>query len=231
MLYQRLKTLKRERTTWVTLIFHLYCILLYYCAVSEIENIEKRKDNLGHSNIPLALHIIVLLCCIKDWKHWKEKGQPGLLLYSTCILGWNLLLLLVCGFADLPALLLGFKVDLVFILFIWTSFCCIWYSKSNLKDLQTFGTSPRDFICCNQDGENYLAPCTGKYRCCPEFSPHRGPIPRLSPPVPITSRANKGSWSEWRSSYCNTVPVTRLINRASAVQFKVNQVNPERWQS
>ena len=56
----------------------------------------------------------------------KRKGQPGLLLYSTCILGWNLLLLLVCGFADLPALLLGFKVDLVFILYISTCFCCIW---------------------------------------------------------------------------------------------------------
>ena len=69
VLYQRLKTLKRERTTWVTLIFHLRCISLYYFAVSKTENIEKRKDNLGHSNIPLALHIIVLLCCIKDWKH------------------------------------------------------------------------------------------------------------------------------------------------------------------
>ena len=64
VLYQRLKTLKRERTTWVSLIFHLHCISLYYCALSKTENIEKRKDNLGHSYIPLVSLAEICSSCL-----------------------------------------------------------------------------------------------------------------------------------------------------------------------
>ena len=58
--------------TWVNLILYL-CCNVFYCDAMYFGSGLKRKENLGHSYFPLLRHFIVL-CCIKDWKHWKERG-------------------------------------------------------------------------------------------------------------------------------------------------------------
>ena len=58
--------------TWVNLILYL-CCNVFYCDVMYFGSGLKRKENLGNSYFPLLRHFIVL-CCIKDWKHWKERG-------------------------------------------------------------------------------------------------------------------------------------------------------------